>query len=625
MGRDEDEAIDDDRTMRDYEPPPSSARSRPLLFYKLMVASILHDNKLKIPGKVIKRIEQELSIVVTLSVPDGRKWNMKLGKDGGKCWFGDGWVEFMNYYSVRVGYLLIFRYKGDSTFVVNVFNLSNAEIQYSPDSVDSSEKVIEEKQCLESTEVEEDKQWMLSKKLASMQVNEDTLCSATKDKEFGNDNYEKSSGSEEIRQDNQCSVNKGKESGNDVTQKKSDSEKAEEDKICLVTKDKKSANEDDKKKSELPPPGCTFKSSPHSTGVEKEMKPSGAAGSQGSFLLVKDVTPGNYRASVMSCKKTKKPRVRKVKNLQPKNQENDHLGFVADGENSNSPDKEDTHSSKMAVNVPQANRVSSAAKSEGSVISHMGSIAVEVDVKLPEAEKLTSESELPKYVTDLPPGGKVVDSPFKVSKKDQLGTRLIAAEVDVELQRKKELISANSTSHAVRCTPVKRKMEINTANLRTMTTAVSVEHKEDASTADVPNYTTEKTATVQKKQKTVQLSTISNTPGNPYCVVHVRASHVKKKGLLHMPAIFASKYLKGTSGYATLQNLEGKQWKVRLLPSHANIKLSKGWHQFATDNFLKEGDICIFELLDSLNTLLKVTFIRYRKDHPTADQEVLRL
>lgn len=53
-----------------------------------------------------------------------------LRKADNKIWFQDGWQEFVERYSIRIGYLLIFRYEGNSAFSVYIFNLSHSEINY---------------------------------------------------------------------------------------------------------------------------------------------------------------------------------------------------------------------------------------------------------------------------------------------------------------------------------------------------------------------------------------------------------------------------------------------------------------------------------------------------------------
>ncbi|KAG2271470.1 hypothetical protein Bca52824_066025 [Brassica carinata] len=85
----------------------------------------------RVPDKFVSKFKDELSVAVALTVPDGHVWRVGLRKaDSNKIWFQDGWQEFVDRYSIRIGYLLIFRYEGNSAFSVYIYNLSHSEINY---------------------------------------------------------------------------------------------------------------------------------------------------------------------------------------------------------------------------------------------------------------------------------------------------------------------------------------------------------------------------------------------------------------------------------------------------------------------------------------------------------------
>lgn len=56
--------------------------------------------------------------------------------------------------------------------------------------------------------------------------------------------------------------------------------------------------------------------------------------------------------------------------------------------------------------------------------------------------------------------------------------------------------------------------------------------------------------------------------------------------------------------------VENKRWPVKLFKYPPNSMIAEGWRSFATENFLKVGDVCIFELNNSENLQLKVTIFR---------------
>ena len=79
---------------------------------------------------------------------------------------------------------------------------------------------------------------------------------------------------------------------------------------------------------------------------------------------------------------------------------------------------------------------------------------------------------------------------------------------------------------------------------------------------------------------------------------------------MYSPSCFAEKYLNGVSGFIKLQHPDGRQWPVRCLYRTGRAKLSQGWFEFAIDNNLGEGDVCVFELLRMKEVVLQVTIFR---------------
>ncbi|XP_062022842.1 B3 domain-containing transcription factor VRN1 [Rosa rugosa] len=107
-------------------------------FEKLILSSTLKAKQLKIPENFAKKHRDEFSTYVTLSVPGGHVWRVGLKKADNKYWFQDGWQDFIERYSIRTGYFLIFRYEGNSSFTVHIYNLTTAEINYPPNTLGGS-------------------------------------------------------------------------------------------------------------------------------------------------------------------------------------------------------------------------------------------------------------------------------------------------------------------------------------------------------------------------------------------------------------------------------------------------------------------------------------------------------
>ncbi|XP_071721646.1 B3 domain-containing transcription factor VRN1 [Rutidosis leptorrhynchoides] len=106
-------------------------------FHKLVVSNTFQDRRLRIPENFLNAHRIELSVAVTLKVPDGHVWRIGLQKVDNKIWLTDGLLQFLQRHSIRVGYLLVFRYDGDSSFCVFIFNLAFSEVNYRSNTIEN--------------------------------------------------------------------------------------------------------------------------------------------------------------------------------------------------------------------------------------------------------------------------------------------------------------------------------------------------------------------------------------------------------------------------------------------------------------------------------------------------------
>ncbi|KAK3219433.1 hypothetical protein Dsin_013403 [Dipteronia sinensis] len=102
----------------------------PFHFFKVVLPATLEEKKLRIPENFVRKFGDELCAIVTLTVPNGRTWHVKLKKDEKKIWFHDGWHDFIKYHSICAGSFLVFKYGKNSNFHVVIFDQSACEIQY---------------------------------------------------------------------------------------------------------------------------------------------------------------------------------------------------------------------------------------------------------------------------------------------------------------------------------------------------------------------------------------------------------------------------------------------------------------------------------------------------------------
>ena len=78
----------------------------------------------RIPDKFVQKFGMDLSDMAFLTIPNGRKWKVKLTQHVGGVWFQNGWSEFVSSHGVAVGHLLVFKYEGNSHFDVLFFRLN---------------------------------------------------------------------------------------------------------------------------------------------------------------------------------------------------------------------------------------------------------------------------------------------------------------------------------------------------------------------------------------------------------------------------------------------------------------------------------------------------------------------
>ncbi|KAL4653425.1 hypothetical protein ACB092_01G302300 [Castanea dentata] len=90
----------------------------------------LQEGKLWIPKKFISKYGVDLSNMAFLTVPNGTKWKVKMTKRDGEVWFQNGWCEFARFHALAPGHFLVLRYEGNSHFYVLIFDATATEIDY---------------------------------------------------------------------------------------------------------------------------------------------------------------------------------------------------------------------------------------------------------------------------------------------------------------------------------------------------------------------------------------------------------------------------------------------------------------------------------------------------------------
>ncbi|CAL5211614.1 unnamed protein product [Lathyrus oleraceus] len=388
-------------------------------FHKLVLPSTLQAKQLRLPDDFVRKYGGDISPIVTLTVPDGSVWRVGLKKEDKKFWFLNGWHEFVQNYSVGVGYLLLFRYEGKSSFNVNIFCLATSEINYQSPAQSRNEGSL------------------VAKRLKIFEEMED------------------------------------------------------EDSIEILN---------------LSPRNLT----------PSPFQNKNVSGAADKF------TPGKSRSP---------PALQNLFN-------GSKLNSINWGESGNTP----------------------SSRSSNSIDSHL-TRDIGLQFNVVEFKKSTEEVKL-RAATDE----KVKKTATKKRKSD------------------------------VHEPPCEHEDEVEMRN----------RFYESASAR-------KRTATAEEREKAINAAKAFE-PSNPFCRVVLRPSYLYRGCIMYLPSCFAEKNLNGVSGIIKLQISDGRQWPVRCLYKSGRAKLSQGWFEFSLENNLGEGDVCVFELVETKDVVLQVTLFRITED-----------
>ncbi|CAA2971109.1 B3 domain-containing transcription factor VRN1-like [Olea europaea subsp. europaea] len=102
----------------------------PARFFKVVLPSTTARQRLRIPNKFVEKYGNELSSVVTVADPIDGIWCVRLEKAEKTIWLHDGWEKFFDGHSIDYGDFLLFKYRGNSSFSVRIFDLTATEVDY---------------------------------------------------------------------------------------------------------------------------------------------------------------------------------------------------------------------------------------------------------------------------------------------------------------------------------------------------------------------------------------------------------------------------------------------------------------------------------------------------------------
>lgn len=88
----------------------------------------------------------------------------------------------------------------------------------------------------------------------------------------------------------------------------------------------------------------------------------------------------------------------------------------------------------------------------------------------------------------------------------------------------------------------------------------------------------------------------------------------------YVPLEFAQRHLSDAPRCIKLQVSDGREWPIQINRNQCRyLSISKGWNEFSQENNLKEGDVCVFELINKEKFVLKVAIFRELEDNVPSD------
>ncbi|KAI3851949.1 hypothetical protein MKW98_019948 [Papaver atlanticum] len=120
-------------------------------FFEIFHTSIITDKRLELPKGFTVKHGKELPDNVIIKVVNSI-WHIGMRKTEGVISFENGWPEFVEFYSISVGHVILFRYDGNSKFQVHIFGMDATEIDYPSHNNDNASTEVK----MTSTHFDED-------------------------------------------------------------------------------------------------------------------------------------------------------------------------------------------------------------------------------------------------------------------------------------------------------------------------------------------------------------------------------------------------------------------------------------------------------------------------------------
>ncbi|XP_004244892.1 B3 domain-containing protein Os01g0905400 [Solanum lycopersicum] len=577
----------------------------PPQFFKIILSP--HASKLNIPDEFVIKYGADLRDVVFLEVPTGAIWKVELLQNSnGTKYLNNGWNQFKEYYSIAIGYFLLFQYNGNSHFSVCIFDLSASEIEYLS-GPNEHEPPVSRPNCLaerhrEKPDVGEDLTYATQKR--------------KKSKRNGHSNEVVDPSTSKVTTTNQhrtvdCRYPLRSKQRKDVKIEKGDVEEGH----CNEALDPSTSKVHSKKRTaaSLDASNCRY---PLRSKQLKEVKvvKGDVEDHCNKIHLVADPSATKMTTTVRHHEKKTSAsfdtshcryplRNKQLKEVKPgkTNAEKDLLYVAQKAKrkkaNNVKLEKGDAEE-RSKVGDPSASTTTNQHNEKKTTTSLDAS-----HCRCPLRSKQHKEVKLEQWEAGGNMHNKtpVADSPYCRSQNPSLPASSPSCQpVRVKLEKPDNLFCAAEKVKGRETNNVK----LDTGDLEGNLVAASYKGK----------YSTASEMTVLGKKKMLPSETQNRDMYfNPHFTVSMLPAYVSRNFQLEIPADFFKKRVNEEETIVNLRVSNGRSWRAKLFDIQSNCPKmeSSGWRDFVIDNNLKEHDTCVFELNDGIEPmLLDVTIFR---------------
>ncbi|KAL3506813.1 hypothetical protein ACH5RR_032195 [Cinchona calisaya] len=99
----------------------------------------------------------------------------------------------------------------------------------------------------------------------------------------------------------------------------------------------------------------------------------------------------------------------------------------------------------------------------------------------------------------------------------------------------------------------------------------------------------------------------------PYFIASMHSYGFLCSHTVYVPAAFSRTYLNDCPNFIGIRDFENRYWSVSTILTNGKVmRLGSGWKKFEHDKELAPGDICVFELTESSDVVLKLNVLCVR-------------